>query len=287
MHFNKRQATCGLKYLMLASLPLLMGSCTLDEPKATVDENGSVSYGRLSSITYLTAPILSFTYDSQNRLTCIKSNNSLTDSDEDVIEISYDPLTIKITDYTDYESYYGGSQTVIDEVDTYTDITLNEQGYITSMTGHYTSYNYNQDYDGNVTTTESHDVELITLTYDSDSHLTDIVSHGSEGDSTYLTWKNGCLMSINDGESSFNFEYDTMDNTYGQWCPWDGTSRLFMTNLLGKAPVKLVSKTYEQDPDSSDSYEAIYAYKLNSLGQISVMRYSYWGETASYSFNYK
>jgi YD repeat-containing protein len=264
MHFYKHQATRGLKYLMLATVPLLMGSCTLDEPKATVDENGSVNYGRLSSITYLTAPILTFTYDSQNRITCIESNTSMMESDEDLLEISYDPLKIILTDYVDNG---------VAEVDTFTDITLNNQGYITSMKDHY------------MTSTGSEEVKTMAFTYDSNGHLTGISNDGEQ--ESRFTWENGCLMQWDNDGTIFTYAYDTLENTYSQWCPWDGTSLLFMTNLLGKAPEKLISKTQIQDYYGSDAYETTYAYKLNSLGQISVMRYSYYGETVSYTFNYK
>lgn len=154
------------------------------------------------------------------------------------------------------------------EISTFTNISTNSMGYITSMSGNVTT----NDNRGGAT-------ETMSFIYNSDGYLTsykDIYSdqYGVESITHTLSWNNGNLTSHkivdSDGESDeYVIAYGSLVNekqqgTIGQW--YSGWGELCFTTLWGKHSTNLPVSvsggkgyqfTYELNPDGSIKSEAV------------------------------
>ena len=263
--------------VMVALLPVMAVSCTLSEPDAL---SGNGSTGRLDSISFMNQSMYYFSYDNEGRMTEIASPYA-----EMKILIQYDPIVITMNDYTEDYDY---------ETEKYT-LRLSDQivmkNVVTDANGNITAYDateYRYDEYGNVISSET-DTYHQTLQYDSNGHLIYMSDPDGQTPSRYV-WDNGCLMSCNmTDEGGYTFEYSDIENKTKEWCPlWGDPATLFMTGLFGNGPDRMVSRVVYNDGPYTD-INLYFAYKLNTAGQISAIRYydSFEDTTMTLFYDYK
>lgn len=246
------------KAALVCSLPLLAASCTVSEPDAFSGKGGG---GTLESITFMNQRLFYFSYDAQGRLTEINSPFS-----DDKITISYNPLKMVMEEYEDVW-YNGDDKYMVKERTEWSNMQTNAAGYVTSFDATETVYDYN----GSGVTTRV-DTYSMSARYDSSNHI--IYMSDPDGVRPYtFKWKNGCLDSCvmsEDGE--YIFGYSDIDNTTLAWTPmWGDPAIIFSTGLFGVGPEKMVRSVSYNDYGYYISME--FAYKLNSAGQISALKY--------------
>ena len=261
MHFKTSAILrSASKALLIAAIPFVMGSCTVSEPEAI---SGKGTSGRLQSISFLTQKIWYFNYDSQGRITEIGSPSS-----DLKITVSYDPLQLDIYEYeftwsNDSES----DRYMLVEHDTWSDITLNADGYITRCTSTERTYDR---YSGSSQPTV--DLGTTSFNYDSEGHL--ISTKVDDETSDIFTWENDCLTAYNNDEDEYvTYNYYDVENRTLQWTPfWGPTGPQSMTGLIGKAPSKMISSIITKNGGDDCDGKITFAYKFNSIGQISAMQ---------------
>lgn len=247
---------------------LMLSSCTISEPEES--SLTSADGALLSSITLplMNYPLFKIEYDSSNRVTLVQC-------EDDKLEISYNPLTIIETETDEYWDSENDKEIVYVRNRTeFTNIRLNDKGYIVSMDAYDVGYwpdRYDPDmgntvFDPNI---ESEERYTVTLTYNSAGELTRTAS--GPDDVTVLNWQNGLLVSYNDvdGSSRTEFEYSDVANVHRQWDPVLGIVGLFSaTGFVGVAPVKWVSHVKEVDSYNNVYNEMYFSYYLNKAGLI-------------------
>lgn len=255
----------------------LMSACTVSEPDINKD---STPGGKLQSISILGTNFIVMKYDNAGRLTDIQDWLGGTK-----LQISYNPLIIVCEEAN--SSYDGEEWNVYTQyIDIYEDITLNSDGYITSMKTREQSL----DWSGDV---KNEDISYQRLEYDADGHLVrsyDIEDGPDSG--IHYEWNSGLLNRIvvgggDDIERVFTYEYSQYSNPTFQWTPlWDDLGLYRLTGFFGKAPSRFVSKV-TQTNSWGDIEEASFGYTLNSAGQISKMWFrDYDNESMSFNFQY-
>lgn len=269
-----------LKGLAVAVVAVLsLASCTISEPETS---DGDASALRLKAVRQSGINIISFNYDTQNRVTKIKWADDMT------YELTYEgssrvPVKVVTTEY-DYEYVNGKDVRVVSEIDTWTNIQSNSLGFIASVDVNEILYDYSVRWDdyGNETletVSEGEDNWRNELKYDSDGHLIQEINHNSDGTVDYhdYTWQNNLLIYATDNdphyEESISYEYSDVENIQGQWDPNNQAyGPLAVTGLVGKAPshfVKTENYYYQGHLESS----AQYSYSLLPNGLINAGKY--------------
>lgn len=246
------------KALFIAAIPFVMGSCTVSEPEALSSKGSS---GQLQSISLLAQKIWYFNYDQQGRITEIGSP-----SNDFKITVSYDPLQLDIYEYEFIWSDDSESEIyMLVEHDTWSDINLNADGYITRCTSTERTYDR---YSGS--SQPIVDPGVLHFSYDSEGHL---ISTRTDDDApTTFIWEDGCLTTYNGDDESVIYTYFDVENRPLQWNPfWGPTGPQSMTGLIGKAPSKMISSIVTKNGVYCTD-EMKFAYKFNSIGQISAMQ---------------
>lgn len=276
------------KGIAVACLPFAIASCTVSEPDAFKNDGNGTS-GRLESISLYYMQVFYMKYDGQGRVTEV----AFPEGDMKIL-VSYNPLEIVTEEYDYYWNESAGKdEYLLSERTEWTNVSTNADGYVTGFTANETTYHRISGFDPYTgeyreTLEPEYDTYSHTLRYDSEGHLIFISDADNERDS-YFTWRNGLLVSSNStDEATYDYEYSDLDNATLQWTPfWGGLSLYQMTGLFGKAPSKMISKITETESYGSTSVSR-FSYKLNSIGQISSMKYNdEYGETMTLTFNYK
>jgi YD repeat-containing protein len=257
------------------SLPLLAATaCTLDEPSDSVSADS-----RLSSVTCQGTDVVTYAYDSHGRLSKITW-----DVADIELNISYDPLTIKVRyydyDYTwDEASGYYIPKRYLTSFTKFSDITLNTHGYVTSAT--CTDESYGED--GTVYNSET---DVANFTYNVKNQLI-----SSDIDEVSYQWdSNGDMVYVADNSDDhadpISVAYSTTLNSKGQWSPmWVDCFGLCLTGYFGVAPVHLPSAITDIDDNTTTQL----SYKLNSAGYIigEMVYDSSEGEGMTLTYHYK
>lgn len=259
------------KALLLGSLPLIAASCTVSEPDAI---KGNGTSGRLESISFLTQKLYYFNYNSEGLITEVAAPFA-----DIKIKIEYNGSTPSKIIWQEYEDNY---RYELVEEDVWDNIKIGPDGFITSFDATETSYE-----NSNVIEVDRfHSL----LAYDTNGHLTYMSDPDGKRPSRYI-WEDGCLVSNNlTDEAQYTYEYSDLDNTTLAWTPmWGDAALLFSTGLFGKGPEKMISHVHYKDLEDYEEIDMNFAYKLNSAGQISAMKFNSSDEdmTMTLIYNYR
>lgn len=271
---------------VLSCLCMILTSCTLNEPKAPV---GNPEKSHLSSLSYMGINLIKFSYDGQGRLTKISLRN------EQDITFTYSgsektPSQIVVEEFE--ERYWQNrDQILLDNKEVWSNITYNNDGFITSCTINETTYDYREEYERDEMGFEDYDKVLWNVyeTYDVwTEHMTyDAAGHLTKTDDVTLVWQNGLLVEAIDHEdpkANVYITYCDADNVANMWDPFNevlgtiGTSGFF-----GNAPAKL----FEKATSPNWSTPEYYSYQLHSNGLIKQCRIWDDGEEMTLKYNYK
>lgn len=236
--------------LMLSALGCLgtMTACGGDDDDDNPDQPGTTNgVAGPTSITAMGQTLFSFTYDSSNRLTSVKSEDFK-------MTVSYSPFKVTMTDEDDYSTT------------TLSDVSVNSQGYVTRA-------KVTDKYDGET------DVYSSTFEYDSEGHL---IKVNTDGDVTTYSWSNGNLTTVSsEGYPVASFTYSDTPNTAQVTSPfWGDAFLLTMTNAFGKTVANFPATMLDY------SEKITLAYELNPNGTIKTETLAYDDISLKLTYNY-
>lgn len=252
----------GTALLLMTAALLGCVSCSDDEPN-------SIDKLKLESITYQDNRMYSFKYDTKGRLKEYIDYFML-----GKWEITYDPITIKVTYYKtsslqDQDIYYTIS---------INDVALNSDGFIESFSQHSTTLNEfgkEQVYEYKATASYNKDGRLSRLSWNDQQSIE--ITWGSKGE----------LLKSQNADYENNYTTTTVENKGNVWIPvWYVCNGLEMTGLLGNAPAYLPA-TGDQTFTNGTTSMAKFVYKMNVRGMIETLDFTEDENPGiSLSFNY-
>lgn len=268
----------------LAAVSMALASCTVSEPDMP---KGNASDYKLTSLTAFGLTYMQFSYDKQNRITEIKVDR------EYICEIEYagnssNPSVITITENTErYDSNTDKETIVPESVTEMSNIRCNEQGYIIGHDTREVTYSYSSDYDwetGRYVETVNEYEETWTSTYEYDSN--GYMLRYSDDETYTLNWRNGLLMSVDEGGSSTtSYEYSDVDNKLRLWDPHlEYFGPMGVTGFYGKAPAKFVKRQTISDEYGTEIQQ--FSYSVLDNGLVNMCRTLIDEEEAVVKYNY-
>lgn len=240
-------------------------SCTVSEQNDDISADSGQK--QLESINAGVIPMMRFSYDTQNRITEIRTEDQR-------VELSYNPLQIKIYEYEErYNDEKDNYEFYLSDVTELYNIKLNASGciesYDTRDTRYFQSYNYDiGEYIDNKETDEFSSI----VSYNSDGYITAIRNSDDDGNA-FFNWNGDRLISFTSDNENYTYEYLDLSNPFKEWNPIiSGHNMIFVSGLFGPAPSWQIESV-----SCRGDYETMiekYAYRTFDNGQISQMKYS-------------
>lgn len=240
----------SLMLAMTMSMPLMSCGDDDDDDDIIPPVTGE-TVNRPVSVTAMGRSMYTFAYDSEGRLTRLKM---LDQDDPFTLDVSYSPLQLRVD--------YGKGETT-----TFTGITTDKKGYITSA-------RVTETYDGQVYSWNT------AIRYDSDGH---IISMTDDEETMYYEWTRGDLTSISSDDGiDYNITYSSTDRKAGVFSPmWEPMGPMWMTGLFGAGPAHFPSTI--NDGDITMSLD----YTLYVDGAIDTETITIYGMSIPVTYNYE
>lgn len=285
-----------LKTALLASAPLLLASCTVDEPNPEFSTDGSSSSSSNYYDSYRLTSVDGNAFEYNNVLTPTlptKMYDTFSNefgSSQRTWTLSYDSdsklasIEVVYSEKLDY-TYYGG----ISVTETWKNILQNESGAI--LSADIETYRYGEYYDDNYNPTKVDETveSKATFTYNANGELTS----RTLGDRTFdYTWENGNLIAaqLEDGsrvEYTYS-DYNNILNTARRWDPCQPfVNPLQHFGFFGIGPRQFMKSATVYNGLQSESARFVYEVEQSAFKQRTIFSGTSTSSSGTIYYNYE